>query len=653
MTSQSALKYLHSNRTFLWCCGLLVLLGFLAYCAALNGPLFFDDRPNLTANDFVQIDGTRFDDWRTAALSSSAGMTRRPVAMLTFAFNHALFGDLSPVHLKAINLFIHVVIGLLVYGLAGAILASPALKDLELGDRRLLALLAAAIWFLHPLHVSAVLYAIQRMAQLSTLFVVAGLLVFCRYRLRWAQRGAVVGEVIAAALWLVLLSLLAVFSKENGALLPWLIVAVEVTLFRGVWQQRPSPALVRAGWLVFAIPLLCLGLLLLAMPETIIGGYARREFSLEQRLFTQCRILWQYLSWLVLPDIRTMGFQHDDIALSRGLFLPFTTYLSLLAWLALLWGCWRFRTTFPLLIFAVSFYFIGHFMESTVYPLEMVYEHRNYLPSVGVMIFVAGLLGWLVNALPPLRFGFAALGIVLVLTVLLGVRTHAWSDELLRSRVNVANHPMSPRAHFFYGNALFQRYQQRLALGLSEEEERNLAVAARYHFEKMHEINGRSVAALVMLYQLESKFFPQMPDRLDRLEQLSLLLQSRRLQSSDYSALSALVKYYIRDPADPDRSRFTGMLDGLIDRYPRNAAILILKYQLLASVDEVSSKELLQLLEQAARINPQNLEIYPYQIIEYEKDANWAAIHEAILDWMREDRSRRQLPALRMVFGQQ
>ncbi|RLA40333.1 MAG: hypothetical protein DRR06_17595, partial [Gammaproteobacteria bacterium] len=313
------------------------VVGFVCICAyslGLTAPLFFDDVPNLTANHFLQIDGKDFDDWRVAVLSSDSGLLHRPVAMFTFAVNFVAARDFSPASLKVVNLVIHLLIAVFIYFFCRAVLRTPALKDLRLGAHqcRVVAIIAASIWLLHPLHVSTVLYAIQRMAQLSTLFIIAGLLLFVRYRLRWAESGASIGELVAAGLWLVLLGALAVLSKENGALLPWLVAVVEVTLFRGIWCGSPSRRLVWLGWGFLALPIVLITVVFLVSPETISGRFAGREFSLEERLLTQGRVLWRYLGWILLPNIIDMGFFHDDIPLSRDLWTLYTTALSLLAW---------------------------------------------------------------------------------------------------------------------------------------------------------------------------------------------------------------------------------------------------------------------------------------------------------------------------------
>jgi hypothetical protein len=240
---------------------------------------------------------------------------------------------------------------------------------------------------------------------------------------------------------------------------------------------------------------------------------------------------------------------------------------------------------------------------------------------------------------------------LVILLALLAIRAQTWSDATLLARVNVENHPLSPRSHFFYGHALFQRHQRREELQLDEQKE--LVVASRYYFEQMHEIDGRDVAPIVMLYQIDSVFFPGMPDKVDWLQKLSQLLLSRRLQASDYTAFLGLIDYFSHHPSSPDQSRFVGMIDALIMRYPGSAELLIFKYKLLASADRASPEALFGLLARAQEINPGYLEIYPYQMIEKNKSADWAAIYEAAGDWMQQDPSRRQLPAIRKVFNKQ
>ncbi len=632
----------------------ILLLCALVYSVALQGPLFFDDEPNLLANPQVQIDGKTLDEWRSAALSSYASILYRPVAMLTFAVNHVVVGAFTPFSLKATNLAIHGVIAVLVFLLSQVLLRTPALRAHRLSacQRDIVALVAAAIWLLHPIHVPTVLYAVQRMAQLSTLFVLVGLLVFTHYRLRWADSGGGFGEVLAAMLWLVLLAILAVLSKENGALLPWLVVVVEVVLFRGAWSGTSRRPLVWLGWVALLLPVLVILAAYIVAPEILQDRYGGRDFTLGERLLTQGRVLWQYLGWMLFPNVLSMGFFHDDILVSRSLWAPFTTSLALLAWIVVLIATLVWHRRYPLIAFAILFYLVAHSMESTVLPLEMVFEHRNYLPGTGFALLASVGLFRCVALHERLRPHVVIGGVLCVLAALLLVRTTAWSDEVSLARFNVINHPQSPRANFFYGNALFKRFLQAEALDLDEEETRALAVAARGYFEKMREMDENSFSALVMLYQLDTLYFPGLGEENDWLDAMMQSAKVRRLQSSDHTALGALVDFSQAPAAAQGRDRVGSLLTLLASRYPGHIDLVSLKQRFVMATTPAQKPTLLPLLERAQQMNPAN----PHAstaLVQYYGSGDLANSYEAIREWMRRDHLRRDLPVLRAMFEQQ
>jgi protein O-mannosyl-transferase len=631
----------------------VLLASILAYSVAFSGPLFFDDLPNLLDNVPVQIDGASLDDWRVAALSSDAGILLRPVSMLTFALNYVAVGEFSAFSLKATNFAIHLLIGLLIYLFAQALLQSPALRDHKLSpdQRRLVALIAASIWVLHPIHVSTVLYAVQRMAQLSTMFTLVGLLVFTRYRLRWATLGAGPGELLAASLWLFLIAALAVLSKENGALLPWLLAVVEVTLFRGIWHGQSQQRLLWLGWLVFVLPLMLLIIVYVLAPEVLLGRYGGRNFTLSERLLTQGRALWQYVSWMMLPNIMDMGFFHDDIPISRSLWSPFSTFLSLLGWLVVLGAALLWRRRYPLFAFAVLFYLVAHSMESTVFPLEMVFEHRNYLPSVGLAVLVAlGILNAAIRV-QRLRLRIALVAVLGLLAALLFIRTSAWSDELSLARYNVVNHPQSARANFFYATALFKRFSEAQELGLDEEEKRALAVTARRYFEKMHAIDEQAFAATVMLYQLDTLYFPGLAQQNDWLAMIGNSAKTHRLQSSDFTALNALVEFSLKPQVGAEQEAVGALLQQLVARHPGNMTLLGLQYRYVIATQPEQRASLLPLLQGANELNPNSRQAAAL-LAQYHGSDDLAATYEAIRDLMKRDQLRRELPVVLKIFKQ-
>ena len=643
--------FLGDRRALVLGVALPIFFCALAYGFSLNGPLFFDDVPNITENTRLFLDGTTFDHWREAVLSSDSGPLKRPISMFTFALHHVIAGDFSAFTLKATNLVIHLLIGLLLYAFLCALLRAPAAAAMGASPRQQqwVAATAAAIWLLHPIQVSTVLYVVQRMAQLSTLFAMLGLCLFAHVRLRWAARGAPAGEVFALALWLALITVLATLSKENGALLPLLVLVTEVVFFRGCVAGRERPALALTAWTLLLLPFVVVAALLIFAPTVFSGMYGGKEFSLEERLLTQPRVLWSYVSMLIVPNILQMGFFHDDIALSSGLFAPYTTALSLLGWVGVLVVSLVLRRRYPLFAFATLFFLAGHSLESSVMPLQIAFEHRNYLPGIGVFFLLATVLvklGFRVEGVKPVVIPAAFL---VLLLVLLAVRTSIWRDELSLARFNVINHPESPRANFFYGNALYKRFARAAELGLSDDEVKALAVTSRQYFERMYHNDPRDFAALVMLYQLDSVYFPGLALDNDWLAKMQELAATRRLQSSDRTALGALLSFALRSEDTEARKRVGELITLVQQRYPKRMDLLAMRYRYLKSEGPDGETRLRELLEHTMLLTARQPQVAAY-LVQLSGNKDLDVTYEAIREWMLRDRLRRELSLVSRIF---
>jgi len=616
--------------------------------------MLLDDEPNLTNNSLVRIDGDTFDEWRTAALSSGSGPLRRPLVMLTFAADHAAQGLFSPPAIKAVNIAVHCIVGILVYLLCINVLGVVGGQKVGSGTRTLkhqyIAVTAALIWFLHPLHVSTVLYAVQRMAQFSTLFVLFGLLVFLRYRRKWAAQGGSTGEVIAAGMWLLLLTVLGALSKENGLLLPWLLVAAEVSLFRGRWAGAQYTWLVSLGWILLLSPVVLFLLSFLVSPEWLSSRYLARDFSLSERLMTQVRLLWQYISWLIFPDINSMGLNHDDVLVSRSFTDPFSTLFSLIAWLAAGVAAVIYRNLYPLLLFSLLFYLVAHSMESSFWPLEMVYEHRSYLPSVAVCLLLSSLLyvaasnGERVD--PRLLFA----SIPALMLVFLFIRVYTWSDELRLSQVNLINHPGSARAHHMHANTLLRRYNNSEELGLTESQRMDLLVDARLYFEKIHEFDPAYVAALVKLYQMDSLYFPTLGKTHEWLAQIERLVEIRALQVTDTEALKVLFNCWGKGYCTSDREAAERIFAALYRRDPGSPGVTLMHYDYMKA-QGVPPKEQIALLERAMPLQSDDLRLRYFLVRERIQQGHLGLAYEGVGQIMLADPNRWQLPAYMALFA--
>jgi tetratricopeptide (TPR) repeat protein len=110
-------------------------------------------------------------------------------------------------------------------------------------------------------------------------------------------------------------------------------------------------------------------------------GYERRLFNHTERLMTQFRILVYYLYQIAYPNPASLNLSHD-FAVSTSLFSPWTTLPACVLIFGILWSSWYFLPRFPLLAFGGLFFLLHHSIESSLLPLEMVFEHRNYIPSM-------------------------------------------------------------------------------------------------------------------------------------------------------------------------------------------------------------------------------------------------------------------------------
>lgn len=431
----------------------VLLLCALVYVRGLFGGFLFDDFPNIVDKPELRaLDGSWFR-WLALAMSSDAGPLRRPISMLSFGLDYWLFG-LSPLAFKLTNLVIHLANGLLLYQLARRI-TTRLIPEAYQGafDPHALALLTTTLWLLHPLNVSTVLYVVQRMDELATLFVLLGLLCYAEGRERMARgkRGLAI-----AILGVGVFGLLAAFSKENGALITAYALVIELCCYRfTVGSPRENRVLKAFFWLAVALPIALFAAFLVVHPQWLASGYAVRNFTLYQRLLSEARILCDYLLWAFVPLPSWMGMYHDDFVTSTGLLHPATTLLAILFLLGLTATAWRLRRTSPGLAFAVAWFLVGQSMESTILSLELVFDHRNYLPMTGLLLgLVCALAPWMSRRL-SWRVVLTCCGaLTLTLSGITASWAYTWGDPLRLALSEAADHPDSARAQYEAGRQI-------------------------------------------------------------------------------------------------------------------------------------------------------------------------------------------------------
>jgi tetratricopeptide (TPR) repeat protein len=422
------------------CSAILIGLVLVAYHAAPENTFHFDDYPNIVTQAALQIERANPSALLGAALGGAH--PTRPVANLTLAFDWWRGGG-SPRPFQWTNLLIHVMGALLVFALfrmALALQRSP-------GDRFLAvsALFGAAWWALHPIQVQAVTYIIQRMASLSAVLVVAAVLAYIHGRRDPVRRWRWVA--VAA-----LCSLLAALTKENAWVLPVLILLAEFSLVRTAGRLVRS----RLDVVLILVPVFA-GLYLLGALATetgpisdwIRGTYQRRAFTMEERLLTQPRVIVFHFSQLIWPLPGRFSIEHA-FSLSRNLFTPVMTLPALMlvcVWISV--GLWCLASPVRRVAgFFILWVPLTLAIESSIIGLELVFEHRMYLPTVGIAGLLAIGFRWVLTRTTA---SFKAATVALCTASIAGllvstlVRVPEWASDVTLMERAYDRTPKSPR----------------------------------------------------------------------------------------------------------------------------------------------------------------------------------------------------------------
>jgi protein O-mannosyl-transferase len=436
----------------------LLVTTLLAYWPGVPGPFLFDDYPNIVNNLAIRITSLAPHQLLRAAFSSHSGLLYRPLSMLSFALDYHFFGD-SAFSFKLTNVLIHLVNALLILWVTWRLLVNCKRRYRFEWSNSVIgwaSVLIASAWALHPLNLTAVLFIVQRMTSLAALFTLSAILayVYGRERMQAGKTGWPLVWLLTPAL-----GVIGVFCKEDAALLPLYLLVIEWLLFGFRDRDRRIAKNVTVFYIVGLVLPGILGLAYL-INHSFWLGYAGRGFTLAERVLTEFRVVFLYVKWTFIPDIRHLALYHDDLAISTGLLNPVTTLLSLLALIALLvLALWQRRRR-PLLSLGIMFFFAGQMMESTVLPLELAFEHRNYLPDYGLILAFFSLLllpvtmkaGGKIHVRLALRWTIA----VIVLPVLFGVtllRAYEWRSYLDFAYYEARHHPQSERALYVLAQA--------------------------------------------------------------------------------------------------------------------------------------------------------------------------------------------------------
>jgi tetratricopeptide (TPR) repeat protein len=365
---------------------LLFSLILLPYLSSFDASWHLDDYANITWNPKIKIERLTIESLNQAMRANPGKQDAslyRPLPMLTFALNWYLGKD-KVFGYHAVNWMFHWVSATFLFFTVLTLYQSPRLRE-QPPERALFgAWLTAALWAINPIQTQAVTYIVQRMASMAACFGIVCIFFYVK--------GRVAGRFDYRFLYFSAsaLSLLAALgSKENAVTIPPALFFIECVFFQDLSRPQTRRRIFLAGAAVGITVIVAAGMWFLqGNPFSILKGYANREFTVSQRLMTQPRVLVFHLSQIFYPIPSRFSIVHD-IQISRSLMDPWTTGACLTMILALVAASLLTIRTHPLLSFAIGFFLINHLVESTILPLEMIFEHRNYLPSMFLFLPVA------------------------------------------------------------------------------------------------------------------------------------------------------------------------------------------------------------------------------------------------------------------------
>ncbi len=364
----------------------LAVVIFAIYSNTFNASWHFDDFVNLVDHPGMHLKRFNWSEIK-GTLFADRGRLNRPVSALSLALNYHFSGtNVFSYHL--VNIAIHCFSAIFLFLFVLHTLKLPALEKRYGNIGYSVALLASMFWAINPVQTQAVTYIIQRMASLAGLFYVMALYAYSRARTASSKSSR--GLFLTLC---VLSSLLAFGSKENTFALPVSIALYEIILVRKYYSVREWFKTHKRIWVTILAASIGLMAAYLYFRQgghlfSFMDGYQKRVFTLGQRLLTEPRVILFYLSLLLYPIPSRLSLVHD-FAVSQSLMEPVTTLISVLVIVALLLGATVYARRWPLVAFCVMFFFLNHVIESTILPLELVFEHRNYIPSMLLFLPIA------------------------------------------------------------------------------------------------------------------------------------------------------------------------------------------------------------------------------------------------------------------------
>jgi len=387
---------------------------FVIYSNTIKSPFVLDDIFHILQNQHIRLDKFTLNEFKEIFNCSSG--KNRPVSMISFALNYYFSKyDVTRYHLT--NIIIHIICGYLLFSLIKITLAIsdrqsenqilPDKKEIstkagssEAGFRPfMIPFFAALIWLVHPVQTNSVTYVIQRMNSMAAMFYLLSLLLFIKGRLVWRQTasGLKTGAdakkksgAAAGSFWYytgcAAAGAMSLGCKETSAVLPFFIILYEWFFFQDMSLGCLKKTVTWVAALFFVILLILAAWHYGAYIQSFIrAGYKALDFTPSQRLLTEFRVVVYYISLLVFPHPSRLNLDYD-FPVSSSIFHPPATFICTVVIAGLFFTALAAAKKERIISFCILWFLGNLVMESSFIPLDIIFEHRLYLPSMFFML---------------------------------------------------------------------------------------------------------------------------------------------------------------------------------------------------------------------------------------------------------------------------
>jgi protein O-mannosyl-transferase len=460
---------------------IITFISLLAYSNTFHVPFYFDDYKNIITNPLIKNTEFLLEPSKYCLSVSSSPdqinlcnfLKRRYVGYITFAINYRLHGiQVAGYHMA--NYSIHIMNAFLLYILICLIFRTPFLQKSAIKDyEKLTAFFTALLFVSHPIQTQAVTYIVQRFTSLATFFYLLSIVLYGKWRLQKQHQEheeydrKIRNSTSHYVYYLYYLSslvsiVLAMKTKEIAFTLPVIIIFYEFIFYSGKTKQRIL-------WLIpFLLTMFIIPLSMISIDKPFEENIheattLQTNISRSEYLFTEMRVIMTYIRLIFFPVNQTIDYNYP---IYRSFYHPavFLSCIFLIVCIALgIYLLHRFRDRYPYvrpISFGIFWFMITLSVESSVIPIaDIIFEHRVYLPSIGLFCMFNTVLFGLTATLKNRRKTGEMIIIIILffLTIGLATATYArnavWKNRITLWEDVIKKSPDNARGYYNLGRA--------------------------------------------------------------------------------------------------------------------------------------------------------------------------------------------------------